>query len=178
MITIENLEKELKNKNLQSLYLFYGEELFLLESCLKKIKNLFGEMIKGINFISIDETNVTQLLSDMETPAFGYEKKLIIARNTGLFKKEGKRKNQEIHQFKEKLLTYFQENQSIIKESLVLVFVEEEADTKQKLFQKIEKQGIVCKFDLQKPQQVEKRVQAICRSLSSKDRKCNTSLFY
>ena len=93
MLTIENLEKELKNKNLQSLYLLYGEELFLLETVLKKIKTLFGECIKGINYINIDDTNYSEIISDIETPAFGYEKKLIIARNTGLLKKEGKRKN-------------------------------------------------------------------------------------
>ena len=43
MITVENLEKELKTGKLNSIYLLYGEEIFLLESCLKKIKNNFGE---------------------------------------------------------------------------------------------------------------------------------------
>ena len=78
MISIENLEKELKNNHLNSMYLLYGEELFLLETSLKKIKTLFGECIKGINFISIDDTNVEQLIADIETPAFGYEKKLML----------------------------------------------------------------------------------------------------
>ena len=32
-MTIENLEKELKTEQLNSIYLLYGEELFLLESC-------------------------------------------------------------------------------------------------------------------------------------------------
>ena len=77
MVTIENLEKELKNGNLKSLYFLYGEELFLLETSLKKIKTLFGECMKGINYIPIDETNYQQLISDIETPSFGYEKKLI-----------------------------------------------------------------------------------------------------
>ena len=81
MISIENLEKELKMGKLQNLYLLYGEELFLLETSLKKIKNLFGECIKGINYINIDETNCNNLISDIETPSFGYEKKLIIAKN-------------------------------------------------------------------------------------------------
>ena len=81
MLSVENLEKELKNGNLQNLYLLYGEELFLLESSLKKIKNLFGECIKGINYIKIDETNCSEIIEDIETPSFGYEKKLIIARN-------------------------------------------------------------------------------------------------
>ena len=91
-MTIDNLEKELKMGKLNSIYLLYGEELFLLENCLKKIKGLFGECVKGINYILIDEQNVSEIINDIETPSFGYEKKLIIAKNTGLFKKEGKKK--------------------------------------------------------------------------------------
>ena len=94
LTTIENLEKDLKEKKLNSIYLLYGEETFLLETCLKKIKNNFGELVAGINYIKIDEGNVNSLISDMETPAFGYEKKLIIARDTGLFKKDGRKKVQ------------------------------------------------------------------------------------
>ncbi len=55
---IEELEKELKNGNLGPLYLLYGEERFLLENSLKKIKSLFGETLKGINYVTIDDTNL------------------------------------------------------------------------------------------------------------------------
>ena len=41
----EELERRLKEGKLDSLYLIYGEEIFLLEASLKKIKNLFGEKI-------------------------------------------------------------------------------------------------------------------------------------
>ena len=82
MVSIEKLEQELKQENLNSIYLLYGEELFLLENNLNKIRKLFGKTIKGINFILIDDTNVKELIQDIETPAFGYEKKLIIARNS------------------------------------------------------------------------------------------------
>lgn len=162
MISIENLEKELKSGKLNNLYLLYGEELFLLETNLKKIKKLFGECIKGINYITIDEDNVNGLISDIETPAFGYEKKLIIARNTGLLKKEGKRKSAELTKLKEKVNDYISENINIINESTVLVFVEEEADKKQKLYGTIEKLGTVCQFEFLKPIQIEKRIKAIC----------------
>ena len=162
MVTIENLEKELKMGNLQSIYLLYGEELFLLESSLKKIKALFGEQVKGINYILIDETNVGELISDIETPAFGYEKKLIIARNTNLFAREGKRKSAETAKMKEKLNEYLQKNIDIVKESVILVFVEETADSVQKLYKTIDKLGVFCKFDEQKPIQIEKRIKAIC----------------
>ena len=163
-MTIENLEKELKSGQLQSLYLLYGEELYLLETNLKKIKTLFGECVKGINFIMIDEQNVPEIISDIETPSFGYEKKLIIARNTGLFKKEGKKKSGDTAKLKEKLAKYIEENIKIINESVVLVFVEDEADSKSTLYTAIEKNGIVCKFDFQKPNQIEQRIKAICNA--------------
>ena len=90
--TIENLEKELSQKKLNSIYLLYGEELFLLESCLKKIRNSYEQLIPGINYIKIDMNNVNELISDIQTPEFGYDKKLIVARDTGLFKKDGRKK--------------------------------------------------------------------------------------
>ena len=41
----EKLEQELKEDKLNSIYLLYGEEVFLLETAVKKIKKLFGEKI-------------------------------------------------------------------------------------------------------------------------------------
>ena len=79
-MTVEEIEKHIKQDELNSIYLLYGEELFLLESVLKKIKNKFGELIKGINYIQIDENNYEELISDIITPAFGYDKKLIIVK--------------------------------------------------------------------------------------------------
>lgn len=162
MVTIENIEKELKQGNLQSLYLLYGEELFLLENTLKKIKTLFGECVKGINYINIDETNCSNLISDIETPSFGYEKKLIIARNTGVFQKDGKRKNVEMQKLRDKINNYIKDNMGIINQSVVLVFVEEDADSKHELYKTIDNLGIICKFDFQKPIQIEKRIIGIC----------------
>ena len=91
-MTIESLENELKNGKLNSIYLFYGEEIFLLETVVKKIKKLFGETILGINYIQIDSTNVNTLLVDMNMPAFGYEKKLMVIKNSKLFDK-GRKEN-------------------------------------------------------------------------------------
>ena len=163
MITIENLEKELKSGVLHSLYLLYGEELFLLETSLKKIKTLFGECIKGINYITIDDNNYNQIISDIETPAFGYEKKLIIARNTGILKKDGKRKNVEMQKLREYIAKYIEEHIKEINKSAVLVFIEDDVDVKLDLYKTIDKLGITCKFDYQKPLQIEKRLKGICQ---------------
>lgn len=163
MQTIENIEKELNNDVLQSVYFLYGEELFLLDSILKKIKKVFGECIKGINYINIDETNYMNIIQDIETPAFGYEKKLIIAKNTGLLKKDGRKKNIEMQKIRDNLCSYIEKNQKNIEDTAVLVFVEDEADTKLKLYKIIDKIGATCNFEYQKPMQLQKRLQAICK---------------
>lgn len=41
----EELEKELKDEKINSIYLLYGEETYLLETAVKKIKKLFGEKV-------------------------------------------------------------------------------------------------------------------------------------
>ena len=141
-----------------AIYLFYGEETYLLETRVKKIKKEYQQLILGINFIQIDDTNAEELIADLETPAFGFDKKLIIAKNTGLFKKEKKTtksdsKKKKVDDTKlplnEKIAKYIQENLEELKNTVDLVFVEQEVD-KNALYQAIEKVGEVKEFALLK----------------------------
>ncbi len=141
-----------------AIYLFYGEETYLLETRVKKIKKEYQQLILGINFIQIDDTNVEELIADLETPAFGFDKKLIIAKNTGIFKKEKKTtksdsKKKKVDDTKlplnEKIAKYIQENLEELKNTVDLVFVEQEVD-KNALYQTIEKVGEVKEFALLK----------------------------
>lgn len=131
-----------------SVRLLFGEETYLLETRLKKMKKDFGEMVKGINYIQIDETNAKELISDIDTPAFGYEKKMIIAKGAGLFKKEKKTaKGQELAQINlsKKIAEYINENIKLINEAVELIFVEEAVE-KNTLYKTIEKHGEIQEF--------------------------------
>lgn len=141
-----------------AIYLFYGEETYLLETRVKKIRKEYQQLILGINFIQIDDTNAEELIADLETSAFGFDKKLIIAKNTGLFKKEKKTtksdsKKKKVDDTKlplnEKIAKYIQENSEELKDTVDLVFVEQEVD-KNALYQAIEKVGEVKEFALLK----------------------------
>lgn len=158
---VEDIEKRLNSGVLDSLYLFYGEERFLLETSVKKIKKLFGETLNGINYIDIDETNVDEIISDLETPPFGFEKKLIMAKNTELFKKStAKAKKKDNNSLNSKLLAYLEENFENIKDYIVLVFIEQEID-KNDLAKFIEDNGICCEFKYQKANQIQARIKQI-----------------
>ena len=155
------------------LYLLYGEASYLLETRLKKLNKEFGEMINGINFVQIDADTISELISDIETPAFGYPTKLIVAKNTGLFKKEkrtSKSKSTKIdvkedkkkaNSLEEKVANYIDEHNEIFKDDVTLIFVEEEVD-KNSLYKVIEKYGEVTNFELLKMPQLIDNIRKIC----------------
>lgn len=145
---------------MDNLYLFYGQESYLLEESVKKIKKSFKELLEGINLIRIDENNVNQLISNIETPCFGFDKKLIIVRNSGLLKKEGKKKNTYISGLVDKVSEYIKENIESIKQDNVIIFIEEEVE-KNKLYKVIEEYGKVHNFESEKLPNLVKRVKSI-----------------
>lgn len=102
-----------------------------------------------------------EIISDLETPCFGFERKLVIAKNTGLFKKETKKRSKTSENgVGVKLAEYLKENFEYIKDTVVLVFVEDEVE-KSELLQFIDENGIVCNFEYQKVEQIQARIKAI-----------------
>ena len=63
---------------MENIYLITGEDLFERERELNKIKNNFGELVKGINFITLDKDNIHLLSGEVTTYPFGFARKLII----------------------------------------------------------------------------------------------------
>ena len=131
------------------IYILYGEDNFLKEEAVKKIKKSFGELKAGINYIQIDESNVSNLISDIETPAFGYDKKLITVKNTGLFKKKDSTSD--------KIAEFIQNNNN---DYIELIFIEENVE-KNKLYNVINKIGKIVEFKEQKMPQLIKKVKSI-----------------
>ena len=173
-MVINELEKRLKQNKLDSLYFFYGEEVYLLEQSLKRIKKLFGPMVEGINYIKIDSNNIETLIDNIEVPAFGYEKKLIVVRDSGLFPKSKKKKAKETEKDqadkskedkKDKSVTiadYIEKNIDQIKETDIIIFIEKEVQ-KNALFNVLTKYGISCEFELQSPQELINRIMDISK---------------
>ena len=145
---------------MDSIYLLYGEETFLIEDTVKKIKKSFPQLVDGINFIKIDETNISQLISNIQTPSFGFDKKLILVKNSGVLKKEGKKKNTYMSELADKIAEYILENIETIKMDSVIVFIEEDVD-KNNLYKAIEQSGKVCNFAPEKLPDLIKRIKSI-----------------
>ena len=133
-------------------YLLYGEDEYLRNEYLRKIKKNFGEIKLGINYVQIDENNVSNIISDIETPAFGYPTKLIIAKNTGLFKKK--------NTLSQKVAEYLE---TANLEDVELVFIEQEPE-KNDLFSIISKIGEIKEFKEQKLPQLVSKVKTIAKA--------------
>ena len=169
-MTIETLEEELKSGELDSLYLLYGEEVFLLENVVKRIKKLFGELVQGINYIQIDDTNINSFSSDLKTPAFGYEKKLIIIKNAGLFKKVTGKTASAAGNAKEKFFNCLEENIALMKESAVVVIIEtnDTVAKNSKILKFVDANGTVCNFEKLKLPALMGRLKAIINAYGVK----------
>jgi len=166
---IEELEKELKEGKLESIYLLYGEETYLLDSTVKKIKKVFGEKITGINYIEFDEESINGIMQEIQMPCFGFPKKMIVIKNSGIFKKDTKKRGTaSVKELRDELEKYLKENEEYIKHNLILIFIEESVE-KLNITKTLENLGgIICEFEIQKPQVLEKRLIAICNAYKVK----------
>ena len=162
-MNVNQLDKEIKNGELGGIYILYGEEEYLLENTVKKMIKAFGETVKGINFVQIDDSNISNIIDNIETPAFGYPKKMIIARDTGILKKEGKKKNVANGILVDKISEYIKKNIDIINESVVIIFIEKEIE-KNNLYKTVEKLGKICQFSELKANEIGARLKAICKA--------------
>ena len=76
-------------------------------------------MLLGINYIQIDDTNVNSIISEIQMQSFGYEKKLIVVKNSGLFKKSkavGRRTTKTDNTLADKISGFIEENILIMKQ--------------------------------------------------------------
>mgnify|MGYP002581313708 FL=1 len=78
------------------------------------MKKSFGNLVDGLNYIKIDNSAIDNIISEIQTPAFGFERKLIIIKNTDLLKKQSKKKNQLIIDKIEKISEYIENNKDEI----------------------------------------------------------------
>ncbi len=122
------------------IYLLYGEDNYIKNELLKKIKKNFSELTLGINYIMIDENNIDNLISDLEIPAFGYDTKLIVTKDCNLVKKKSI--------VGEKLADYIQDNDI---EGVEFVIIENEIDKTTSLYKILQKKGTIKECNEKKP---------------------------
>ncbi|MCT4605297.1 MAG: DNA polymerase III subunit delta [Marinisporobacter sp.] len=150
--------KDLKNGQLNNLYLFYGREYYLIENTINVIKEkTINKGFEDLNYQFIDgkETDVDTIIHACETLPFMGEKRMVLVKDLECF--FGKRKNISEGE-EERLIKYFTD----LSDTTQLFFIAtQEIDKRKKIIKAIKKHGEMVSFDKLKERDLHKWVQKI-----------------
>lgn len=157
-MSLDILKEDLKNNRIRTLYLFYGPEDYLKKHYTDSIeKSLLTEDLKTLNKVVLEgKAEINRILDNCETLPIFSDRKVVIVKNSGLFKpvkktgdtaKKGKPGSDELSAVLQDLPDH-----------VCLVFYEQEIDKRIKAIDAIKKNGLVVEFAYQKPDELVKWV--------------------
>lgn len=157
----ELLKKAIKDKKIGSLYLFYGPEEYLKKNYTDYIeKNLISEELKLLNKVVLEgKVSSASIISNCETLPVFSERKIVVVKNSGLFKgkkntDEKEKKSSDTKGKKGKSedeLANFLQN---VPAHTCLIFIEPEIDKRVKYVEIIKNNGLIVEFDFRKPEEM------------------------
>lgn len=145
---ISELNTQIKNNRIGSLYFFWGEEHFLIEN---KIASIKKRVVSGdfseLNFSKIEgkKTTANEIIDMMMSVPIMAERRMIVVQNCGIFQNA---KTKEFAKLTEALKG--------VPPEICMVFYETDFDKKkEKNLDVFKKCGAIVKFDFLSPQQLE-----------------------
>ncbi len=148
---VMKLKRELKEKGIGGAYLFYGDELYLRDIYIEKIKEVIPEDgFEEFNLISLDgkSSDLETMADAIESYPMMSEKKLVIVRDSGIFKKA-----------REEEVKFWAEELKNLPDYCVLLFVEDSVDKRSAVYKAISKNGTAVEFAYLKPYELTAWVQ-------------------
>ena len=136
---MKELEKQLKQNNISSCYLFYGTEQYLKTQYTNLLKKKVLEVSAEAMNLDIFQGNkqaVSTILDSADTLPFLSERRLVIVKESELF--QTGRKNDT-----EKMADYIK----IIPNTTCILFIENEVDKRGKLYKAISKYGYIVEMN-------------------------------
>lgn len=134
--SFEQLKMQIRSGSLKNIVLLYGEERYLRKQYADKIFELFGGEKDGMNTHYYDGKNVVigQIIDQAETMPLFADKRVMVLRDTGLFKSGG-----------DQLAEYMDSPC----ETAVFIFCESEVDERSRLYKAVTQKGTVAQIDYQ-----------------------------
>lgn len=142
-----NLKKQIKEKNLKPLYLFYGEETYLKELYTERITEQIPDAgLPEFNHIKLEGSAVSFSEYDDAWESFPMmtDRKLILIKDSGIFKL---RKTKDDLYSTDELKEFWTEKFKRIAEDTVVIFNESSVDKRSALYKAVAKSGIAVEFD-------------------------------
>lgn len=138
MAGLNKLKESIANGSFDNVYLFFGEEAYLIKEYQKKLYDKIipsGSEAFNYSFFEGKAVEPSDISDACETLPFMNEKRLVIAKNTELFV-QGRKDATEA-------MADYVANMS---ESCVLLFIEEKVDKRNRLYKEVSKKGHSVEF--------------------------------
>jgi DNA polymerase-3 subunit delta len=155
------LLREWQKKQWAPIYLFYGEESFLIEESIRYLQKQMGLETDswGRQIFDLNETPLQQVIEEAETAPFLAEYRLVVAKNA-YFLTGKKGKNKVTHEV-EALLRYLES--PLASSVLILVVPEKQLDRRKKIVKALQKQARVVEFAALSERESLQWIQKRCR---------------
>ncbi len=133
---MESVIKDIKEQKFQNIYLLYGEESFLVRSYKKRLIQALADVEDTMNYTVFSEAQceVEKIIELADTMPFFSDKRVIVVSRSGFFTKS----NDLLAEYLERM-----------PKTTYLIFEEEKADKKYKLFKAVSKYGSVNEYKKQ-----------------------------
>lgn len=159
-MNINELKASISEGNFKNVYLFYGEEEYLIRLYIARIKEavISNPALSDLNLITLSEFDIKEFEENINTlPAFS-DKKLIIFDETGVFKAPLKADKE-----------YLEEALLNIPDYVTVIFRETSIDARlKKLIGTVEKSGAAVKFDYMTEKQLKTWISSMAAKQSKK----------
>ena len=83
-MSLKELDEDISKKQLKNVYFFFGDDLYELERYVEKIKKTYSTLELGVNFFTLDKSNIDSLLDICTSVSFFGEEKLVLVKDTKL----------------------------------------------------------------------------------------------
>lgn len=133
------LKKQIRDKNMGNLYLFFGDEVYIKEAYVGKMKEIITDGgFPDFNHIVIEEKDMSFDVIDDALESFPMmtEKKLVIIKNSGIFSKA-----------REEVKEFWTDRLKNIPDYVTLLFDETELDKRSNLYKLLTKSGLAVEFE-------------------------------
>lgn len=148
------IRQDIKSNEFKRVYLLFGEEIFLVNSYKRQLKNaIIGDDTMNFSFFEGKDTSVQDIIEAADTMPFFAERRLVLVEDSGFFKKEA-----------EALADYMED----IPETTTIIFTEGQVDKRSRLYKRVKTAGYAAEFGRQSEAQLKNW---IVRYLNSCDKR-------
>ena len=133
----------IKKKEIKNIYLFYGEEDYLINNALEKLKKtIVDPSFEQLNFMILEGKEVTasQIVDACETLPFMSERKLVYLKNMDIFQGKSKVFSEDEEKY---IIDYIKQ---IPNSTTLVIYGAVAVDTRRKIVKEIKKYGQVVEF--------------------------------